>query len=503
MAEVLGPLGIALGGLSFIFGTAPAAAKFFSNFRDKRQQNSEYRHRVQVCKTKYVLWEKYWKLAKPEEDEDYYTVAGMEDLANTIDENIRNHVSSRLERQAWETMKVSSRQGTFRLPRDYTEHFCERLRFALWKKEILEGWLNRLEKAVAATVRIYEDHFHAQTAYHFTGSVSLAQSKNMADLGLLFGTLESLATDLHNECIGASASHLTPPGVYKWALGLRPPTTGHRILDWTLPTPVTIELHATVTREPGDIEELHLNVRYQPDNDDTYATNGRLTHLLRMNACRKNSDEKLEPVTNAEYHDQLESTRRTLSMGTLLIHNPHLFKGTGWLLERAQLVHVISEWTLLLWNTPWFSHLCCQSLDIEIDACTSDCARHVLRVQQPHDCRPQDHSSRLKNLGLVLAQLILAVPLRPADGGNPSKYEQCVKGRWEPVYLTDLNTSINAATLSLPVSEAIYFCLKPEPELPDNDFKIGYLYMCMARIYTPLVAKFLIVDLKADQSPVY
>jgi hypothetical protein len=488
MAEVLGPLGISLGGLSFIFGTASNAGKFFNTFKDRKQQNLDYRKRVHVCRDRYVLWEKYWQLAKVEEDEDYI-VSNLDDLAYTIDESIKKYLGNKMEKEAWEEMKDSSRKGIFRLPRTYVGQFCDNLRYALWRKDVIDGWVVRLENATKATESLFQDYFHAQTAGHFHGAASLEQSKELAKLQSLFGNLESMATSLYHECIGIPTSHTAPSGCYEWALGLRPPETPHSVLNWDLPTPINIELHASVKQESKKDENLHLCIRYQSDNKETHKTNGRIAHLLRRNASKTHSSHLDPPIKYAECHDQHTSARRTLTIGELLTREPHLFEDAAWKVERAELVHGVSDWNLLLWNTPWFEQLCCHKIAIEVNTCASNCARQILEIEQAHSHQSYDHSSRLRNLGLVLAQLILAVPLRPAIGDDLAEFEQQVNGEWETVHLTALNAQMYAATSDLQVAKAIYFCLNPEPDLPSDDFKLGYLFMCIDRIYNPFVSQ--------------
>ncbi|KAH8728838.1 hypothetical protein GQ44DRAFT_824107 [Phaeosphaeriaceae sp. PMI808] len=258
-------------------------------------------------------------------------------------------------------------------------------------------------------------------------------------------------------------------------------------MDYDLPTPISIELHASVEQEHANYETLHLYIYYQSDNKETHTTNGRIAQLIRRNASGASSDYLGSLVQNVECHGQTKSARRTLTIGDLLIKEPYMFKDVAWKLERAFLVHGVSEWMLLLWNTPWFERLCCHKLAIEVEACTSKCARHILHVQQTHNCWRYDRNSRLQDLGLVLAQLVLAVPLRLVNGDDLDKFEQCVNGEWITVHLSTLNERMYAETLDIQVTKAIYFCLKPEPDFPSDDFKLGYLFMCIERIYNPIM----------------
>ncbi|KAH8728839.1 hypothetical protein GQ44DRAFT_724275 [Phaeosphaeriaceae sp. PMI808] len=219
MAEAPGPLGISLGGLSFIFGTAANAAKFFNTLKNRRQQNKTYRSRVLACRNTYIRWGKCWRMARFEQDDDD-TIKSLTDLASTIDEAITKNLKAGLEKKAWGEMRDSSRKGIFSLPHSYKGNVCDNIRYALWKKEVLDGWVERLEKATKATDNLFQHYVQIQTAGYFGDTASLEQSMELAKLQSLFENLESMATGLFHACTGASSNHTIPSGSYNWALGL-------------------------------------------------------------------------------------------------------------------------------------------------------------------------------------------------------------------------------------------------------------------------------------------
>ncbi|KAH7081320.1 hypothetical protein BKA63DRAFT_503572 [Paraphoma chrysanthemicola] len=480
MAETaLGALGFCLGGLSFILNTVPAAARFTDDYRQRKRQIEGFDKRLALCQSRYITWQGHWRSSGLEERELRLNldVADIVSLKTEIDGAIRQNTPNPAETRAWQRMKDLLGRGIFRRPRVEMLDFCNRIRFALWQRQRLEGWLGRLETALDVVERLYEKDFHARTADHFDGKPSLRQAEELAHLETFAGTLMSLATDVYDECMG------TTPWTYAWALGISPPTSGHTILDWKITTPVSIELLFSVDRQNEENGHYRLHVCYQEDDPSTHKTNGAIAQLIQAKAC--GSALGSEYSQNARCNDQDTSARRTFPLGRLLKNKPHLFKDRAWLSDRGDLIYGLSEWSLLLWNSPWFEKLCCSGLLIEVGTQHAECARQIYDVNTHDSCRPQDHHSRLRNLGIVWAQLILGVPIRLGSSSNRSKFEQWKNGVWEQVFRSQLNAEILAATSSKPLQQAVNFCLDYTSPLPDGEFRAGYLYMCLEKIYKP------------------
>ena len=481
MAEVLGPLGICLGGLSFILSTVPAAARFAHNYSESKEQIRECESRFRLCQAKYTTWEKHWRSELDAQGGyDRLITEEVKVLESIIDRAIQDNTRMGAERGAWQQMKARLSCGIFRLPQANTHNFCDKLRHALWHKELLDGWIRRLEEVIAVTEKLFQEDYNQQTARHYTTTVTPKQSDELRQLNQYFGKLKILATDMYTECMATCKD-----GTQAWALGLRPPRPGIAISDWKTPTPVSIETRFSIKHRSSSSAYFHLKTCYEPDNRRSHTIQGTIQRLIRAEAFGISSGPCGGSTGSAECHGQHESSRRTISLGSMLKDKPALIQGLPWQIDRPELVYGISEWALLMWDTPWFEHLCCYGLALEIDACPADCAKQML-LQQPQDgCQCLNHTSRLRNLGLVLAQLILGVPIRLAEGDDLSKFEQWTTEGWETVYLSRLNLNILDLTESLLVQDAIYFCLQPKRELPTGDFRMGYLYMCIDRIFKP------------------
>jgi hypothetical protein len=434
-----------------------------------------------LCQSRYNTWERHWRSSKlvGQGAQFHSSIADILSLQHEIDDAIKDNAKGPTEASAWQKMKEKLIRGVFRKPRtdNLAPDFCDTIRFALWQRQRLEGWITRLEKTIDVIEELFERDFNLRTADQFSGKPSIHQVEELAHLETFAGTLMALATELYEECMDTSQ------WTYAWALGLPPPTTGHTILDWEIATPVSIEIRFSVDRQNEQNGHFRLQVRYQEDDPNTHKTNGTVAQLVQAKAM--GTVVARTSQINAICHDQDASARRTFPLGSLLKNKPHLFKDKAWLADRGELVYGISEWALLLWNSPWFEKLCCSGLLIEVGAQPSDCARQIFDVNAHDSCRPQDHHSRLRNLGIVWAQLILGLPIRSAGDTNLSKFEQWKNNNWEPVFRSSLNADILAATASKPLQQAVDFCLNPTSPLPDGEFRPGYLYMCLEKIYKP------------------
>lgn len=374
-------------------------------------------------------------------------------------------------------MKGHLGKGVFRLPQIKTDGFCDRIRHSLWRREILEGWVTRLERSLNAMDESFQEYFHIETGRHFTSNANHKQTNELAQLKGYFIRMENLATEIYSEL-----KSLSEFGTVSWAIGLPPPTIGNTISDWKIPTPVNIETRLSMQQGQDRTEHYHLRTCFQVDNNETYTSNSRVKELVLKlgDECPPLGTENL--MLDPDCHYRAPSSHLTLSIGSLLKDKRQVLDAIPWLVQRPQLIYGIVEWTLLLWNTPWFDQLCCYGIRLEIGECAWRCAKSSLTR-----CTCLSHTTRLRNLGLVLAQLILGVPIRQAQNGNLSKFESRTNGVWETVYLSNINRMVLEKTGSLPVQSAIYFCLNPQPDLPNGDLKAGYLYMCIARIFEPSV----------------
>jgi len=480
MGDVLAALGMCLGGMSFILNTVPAAVKLTQTFKERRQQVQGFELRLSMCHSKYNTWRKHWAGSKMTENGShlescFVDVAG---LASKIDKEISRWASP-MEKKTWNKMKIRLGQGIFRRPKSSVSNFGDAIRFALWNREILEAWMTRLEKTIKVIDELFEQEFHTRTADHFSDSFNIGRVDELHDLEEFAGNLMSMAKGLYEECLGT-------PNTCAWGLGLQSPADGASISNWKIVAPVTIELGFSTPDE--NPRHFQLHVCYKEDNPATHTTNGAIGKLILAKAA--GNDGQCDPCDHVKLIHQEPFTRRTSPLGSLLKSKPHLFKDVAWFIDRDKLIHGLSEWALLLWDTPWFDKLCCDGLVIETGsgASSTTSRRQIFNVTAHDECDAQQHKSRLKNLGIVWAQLILGKPIRSVmtTGSAKNAFEQLIGKDWTALYLSDINGAILGATGSLLLQKAVDFCLKSESRLAKLQFMPGHLFKYIDCIYNPL-----------------
>jgi hypothetical protein len=479
MAEILGPLGFCLGGMSFILSTVPTAAKFAHNYSEYKQQISGVENRLGLCQAKFSTWETYWNSSSLQSHQTLIRscITDIQSLNTEISESITKSSPTGSESTAWRKMKERLRRGIFRKPtvKGTPSPFVATIRHALWKKEVLEGWMTRLEKAIDVLEKLFEQDFNARTAGHFSGTLTVGRVVEVKRLESFIGALTNLASDVYRKC-----ASLDKTGA--WAVELPPPKVGRTLLDWEITTPVDIELRFSVDQKGGRNEHFCLGICFQEDVPETHTTSAAVADVVQSKIWDKNHPKSIPSGIVCHLRDA--SAKQTLPLASLLMSRPLLFKDPTWRADRGELVYGILEWSLRLWDTPWFEKLCCSGISMEIGA-TSDGSKSQLFEAGRHDgCQNQDHVSRLQNLGLVFAQLVLGCPIRPSDTSNDLPYEKMVNGVWERTSRSRINEDI-LRTGSEPLAGAINFCLRPDPVLHHKSFKYGYLFMFMDQIYRP------------------
>jgi hypothetical protein len=481
MVEILAPIGMCLASMAFVLGTVPASAKFFHSYKEQREMIEDFESRLSVCQVTYSTWRMPWNASKMVGLQHHLQscLAKMNQLDKDM-KIIRNHLNP-TERRAFDTMRQKMRRGVFSIPKANVLNFCNGVRFALWKKDILEGWMKRLEDTFKVINELFDQDYHTRTDNHHNDKFNRTEKLQM--LEEFIDKLTSMAKCLYNEC-------LFTPDTSAWALGLQAPAEGAiSISRWDKVAPLDIELCFLMSQKQDGDKHFRLRVCYQQDDDRTHTTEAVMEALARARAVGE--DGKIDRCKHVKCEYEKLSSRRTLPMGRLLESKPHLFEDAAWLVDRGELIYGLAEWALLLWETPFFDKLCCDGLIMEADHCSSVTAASrqtfgIFDVTAHHRrCDDRQHRSRLKNLGIVWAQLITGVPIRSVTGNADHPYEQLTENGWEPMRLSNINGAIHKATGSAELQAAIDFCLLPEDA--GDEFTAGHLFKYIDRIYTPSV----------------
>jgi hypothetical protein len=472
MAEVLGPLGMCLAGISFILSTVPSAAKAANTYRERQSRILAMELSLATCLSTFISRKEEWRSLHLNGHEDLLSrvIIDIQKLSQTIDDNITKF-SNDDERKEWKKAKHKSLNGKFHKARQIEQEFRYSITYTLWGKEFLEGWLTRLEGNIKAIDALHARDQHDRTAEH--NNKELTQSTETNKLEGFASKLYTLATNVYNDCT-------TIPETFAWGVGLQPPHSGCDISRWHIPIPIRVELQFSVVEQfPRRTEHFRLQVVYKEDDDTTCTSKEALDQI----------DDIVKPQCSA-YGRQYSSTKvdkkrtstiRTPSIAELFGSRPHLFKDDTWLVERLGLIFGISQWSLLLWNTPWLDGFCCHGLVMESDPSSEGSARYIYEEKEHGSCQPRGVNHKLRNLGLVWAQLILCKPIYPATEGDMKKFDMWSKGKREEVDRYDINERVLIKTGSLPLQEAINFCLEPQPRL--SEFKSGHLFVYIEKMH--------------------
>lgn len=477
MVEVLSVIGMCLGGLSFILSTLPAAARVRHTDRERSQHIRELKVRLAGCFSQFNC------LDDPENewanDIDRARLADIlldiEDLKTKMCSEIEIQLISDSEKKTWSRVKAELDKGRYSTPRRWIERLCDNIRYDLWHKDTLDRWMTRLEKSIDAIDKILRNDAHERTDQFL--NTAIVQSRELTALESFATKLLDLGTRLYERCT-------REPGTDEWAIGLRPPEENCGLSSWNCPTPIRIEFRFSVQKKIENDPHYRLRVTYEEDNSSDDTIEEAIDQIARKRDSRDSETVNDVPLPNyTKCWRQDDTIRRTLSIGHLLENLPRIFENDAWYEERAALVFGISEWSLLLWNTPWLKGLCCHGLTLELAPRHLDLARQIYEWDDHKDCQLSEQSLKLRNLGLVWAQLILGQPIRPTTEKDPPRYSIKTETGWEPVQRAGINEKIILATASKPLQEAINFCLHPKSLPPDSDFKTGYLLKCIEKMH--------------------
>ena len=348
----------------------------------------------------------------------------------------------------------------------------ERAMHALFNKGLMEGWLARLEKAVADLEKSSERKLEERTGANL---VKRARGEEVKDAENFMSTLKSSAESLHRECTEEFSTG-------DWMLGLRSPQRHGSVAEWKYLVDIHFELRFR-HGAPSVRDIWELKTRCEIEDEDTHDFRGKLRPILPMTnqECAPGS----RTVKDITCIRQAASIKRTGSIGNLLTKNPRYFDAESWKAGVADHVHSIVNWAILLWDTKWFESLCCFGLYMESSQTTNHCMMLVGDCRCTTDHRLRRVPRRLQNLGITIAQIVLAKPLRVVDHVSGTKFqEQDEDGKWKDFRPRQLVRAIVEKSDSLGLADAIKFCLT-DSEWVRNGFREAYLMEFINSIYIP------------------
>jgi hypothetical protein len=104
------------------------------------------------------------------------SLADIRELCTRIEDAVTKHLVKDASKHAssvdavddWQKMKERLERGVFRKPRIEGSKFWNAVSYALWKKDVLDLWITRLEKTLDAIDKSLDKAYHSQTADQFS-----------------------------------------------------------------------------------------------------------------------------------------------------------------------------------------------------------------------------------------------------------------------------------------------------------------------------------------------
>ncbi len=482
MAEVFGPIGFAFGAIGFIFSTAGTVTEAWDNFHHYEEQMGLYQVRLGNLERKSNKWNILWKDVnfRGQSSAQMNGIKGrIHDLLVDIEQELRSHQLT--DKGFWNTLRKGKRvklkdisRGTMSIPRG--------LAHALWKNKKLERWMSRLQKEIEAIDTLSKDEFQERTAGFANKDPDETEVSRTMRLETFIQKLQSFAQKLHEQCTST-------PTTKAWALGVRPPQRSKDSAE-------EIKGSARDINSWRDIAQVNIELVYTLEGEKIREGRLQLSHHRNHAQSPMLSPEIIKgeaAINDARIKRNIldEPRVRTRPIGKL-IHDgffQDIEINKAWQQDCARLIHGISNWNLFLWNTNWTQELCCYGLQIEQKVSAQDCFRQLFTAGL-HEKPCVHHPWRLRNLGLVLAQLVLATPFRcTGDTGDAGdlELEEWNGEAWSSVYDVDILQRLLDRPNTEKIRDVIEFCMNDNSALAREPFKPGYILKCIDAIHDKCV----------------
>jgi hypothetical protein len=203
----------------------------------------------------------------------------------------------------------------------------------------------------------------------------------------------------------------------------------------------------------------------------------------------------------------LPALNRSVPFKTLLqqghLQDDKIYK--AWAEDRASLAFGFANWVILLWDARWTSPPC--SCGIRFETLPGSIRQHTFTTDDRHACdMKSDSQQRLLLLGLVLAEITLATPLRVNPSGRlqARNLVDSIRGRqilfdyklekweggqqggqWKAISRSALLREVKAKSFSESFTEAVQYCLDNRSVAFTEDFKPGHIVQLCDNVVEP------------------
>jgi hypothetical protein len=337
--------------------------------------------------------------------------------------------------------------------------------FALFTEDLIKGWIEELDQAVKGIKELLTAEYLSRTARHRAVTSETDQYHELIRLEQFTATLKSSVESLHRR----EQTQLNQTQVEDWALALQPPPGYQELANWDLIEDTKISLRCSL-RHPSWVRKCRLDVVYTKGDTCTHSwTWDEITSHLVHCSLNPPFETCADSPRMSCFVKQPTDTYR---VANLLDQEPDLFEVHEW---KRDLVYGLVHWSLILWDTSWFERLCTFRLEIDDPVFLSG------------ECTLPSHGnhgqSRLRALGITLTEIMLGIQLDRAENTGTLMQWNKEKNKWVPTDTGRLGNDILAKTASIALATAIKFCLQDESALETTQWKPGYLYRAMDKIY--------------------
>lgn len=489
-------IGTTLGVLGFMFSTLSTINDRFTSIRDFRSRLTTSIGRLEGCQRDIGEWHALWSYESNLNDTEinerlWKTWAEFERIQNkreAVDmagQALKSYVKRalRIGGQDWSELNLSKlSRGAALLV------FLKSLRFAFFSEKTLKDKIDNLEKAIQNLKGSSESRRKELSGSDAPASVTPQVLIRLTDLGLFGDLVWKLRQELNTT--------LTHP---EYALELRPLGWGGStsVLDWQTLSAVHVRILIYVS---GDIATGNPPPRHRVGLDYTLGRGPRrpiaLDEVLGVITPPPNLNVNLNVNPKITRHEL--PIQRTKTFRDLLLSDDNLFAQTPvylqWKTDLACLLVSLTNYSGLFWNTNWTINLCTSSIRF---VCTesSGPSIHTLCSRGDHapnvdpmllaNCSHGYLDQKLKNLGLVLAELICANPLRLAGANFRYERWEADSSSWVVTDIDEILKTVEVKALSGDVREAVGFCLEEVVSQGGTDGYAAFLHQFTAKVVKP------------------
>ena len=428
--SALAVLGFATGTLGFIVSTISKVDEKVQDFRECKSRLRSFKWQLADACMHLRVWHLIWIGTKPFPDETYvhfWGINGLEDIQTRIDgitelsEQIKNLLHQPVNCETGSSLPRSELIDWHRiidrdvagLPSWYeADHnrvgLVSKIGFALFRNAALLEKIGRLKSHIEGLRDFTQYTFRLKQQCDPNKKVEPAELRRISDLKIFIDRISNFGSLVYNN--GILSSRL------EWAIELGPPGAGHALDLWSEVDRMYIDF---IIRDTAHgVQTNAMRVRLYVEEQLAHIYDGLPIVTRRVEQVVLGHG-LCEP--HSEYDRFFEilpmPVRRSRPLRKMLTGN--LFSAEhrkSFKLERADLVYGLGHWMVLLWNTPWSYSLC--TCGIRCTLLADICTRHsFLSCPDRFHWYPQCHpptltGDRLRLLGVALAEIALAVPIR-------------------------------------------------------------------------------------------